>query len=178
MTTLGLGEYGQSSLSVNEFHHNKMGSQDNVVSIVTTSCTGWSRFWFLAVPKILRFSKISRPDLGATQLPVLQVSSEGNWLGYEVDHSTSTSAKVKNEWNCISTPPVCLQGVDKDIFTLTTCRWHWHRVLRHINSHYAAKVLGSRATKDDILLVPGSMFLLATAYYFSTFQGTGHKLLN
>jgi hypothetical protein len=84
--------------------------------------------------------------------------------------TTSTSAKVKNEWNCMSTPPVCLQGGDKDIFTFTTCRCHWHRVLCHINSHYAAKYLGSRATKDDILLVSGAMFLLQQLITFPLFR--------
>jgi hypothetical protein len=34
----------------------------------------------------------------------------------EVDHSSSSSAEVKNEWNYLSTP-VCLYGVDRDNFT-------------------------------------------------------------
>jgi hypothetical protein len=35
----------------------------------------------------------------------------------EVGHSSALSAEVKNEWNCIPTPCVCLRGVNRDIFT-------------------------------------------------------------
>jgi hypothetical protein len=38
-------------------------------------------------------------------------------MGTEVNHSSPSSAKVKNEWNNISTPPVRLHGVDRETFT-------------------------------------------------------------
>ena len=39
------------------------------------------------------------------------------WSGHDIDHLTS--AKVKNEWSCTSSPPVCIHGVDRDNFSLT-----------------------------------------------------------
>ena len=41
------------------------------------------------------------------------------WLRHEVNHSPPSSAKVKNEWSCTSTPPICLHGVDRANFTFT-----------------------------------------------------------
>jgi len=38
--------------------------------------------------------------------------------GSDVDHSPASSAEVKNAWICISTPPLCHHGVDRDNFTL------------------------------------------------------------
>ena len=35
------------------------------------------------------------------------------WLGREVDLSSPSNAKVKNEWSCTSTSPVCLHGADR-----------------------------------------------------------------
>jgi hypothetical protein len=32
-------------------------------------------------------------------------------VGHEADHSTSSSADVKNAWRCTSTPPIHLHGV-------------------------------------------------------------------
>jgi hypothetical protein len=37
--------------------------------------------------------------------------------GYEGNHSPPSSAEVKNVWSYTSTPPICLQGVDRDNFT-------------------------------------------------------------
>jgi hypothetical protein len=46
------------------------------------------------------------------------------WMGREV----VPSAKVKNEWSFMSSPPICLRGVDRESFTfygifppLTSC---------------------------------------------------------
>jgi hypothetical protein len=45
------------------------------------------------------------------------------WLGCEVNHCPPSMAKVKNEWNNISTPPVCLPGMDREDFTsYLTCQ--------------------------------------------------------
>jgi len=32
----------------------------------------------------------------------------------EVDHVSSSSAEIKNEWSCTSTPPMYLHGADRD----------------------------------------------------------------
>jgi hypothetical protein len=37
-------------------------------------------------------------------------------MGREVNHSPLSSAEVKNEWSCTSTPPICLPGVDMENF--------------------------------------------------------------
>jgi hypothetical protein len=37
--------------------------------------------------------------------------------GRGADHSTPSSAKIKNEWRYTSTPPICLHGVDRNNFT-------------------------------------------------------------
>ena len=39
------------------------------------------------------------------------------WLWCEVDHSSPSNAKVKNEWGCVSSPPVCLPGKVSLLFT-------------------------------------------------------------
>jgi hypothetical protein len=65
-------------------------------------------------------TKISRAGPGTTQLPIQWVFSKGKWLGYEVDQSTPSSVKGKNEGKYTSTPTVCLHGMDKDAFTFTT----------------------------------------------------------
>jgi hypothetical protein len=38
--------------------------------------------------------------------------------GREVNRPPQSIAEVKNEWSYYSTPPICLHGVDRDIFTL------------------------------------------------------------
>jgi len=37
--------------------------------------------------------------------------------GYEVNHSSPSLAKVKNEWSCTSAPPISLHGMDRGNFT-------------------------------------------------------------
>jgi hypothetical protein len=51
--------------------------------------------------------------------------SNGYWVSFpgvsklkcEVDHSSPSSAEVKNEYSYTSTLPVCLYGVERDKFT-------------------------------------------------------------
>jgi len=43
-------------------------------------------------------------------------------LGHEVYHSSPTSVKVKNEWSCISTTPIYLHSVEREIFTFYKIR--------------------------------------------------------
>jgi len=42
--------------------------------------------------------------------------------GTEANHSPSTSAKVKNEWNFTSSSLICLHGVDGETFTFICYR--------------------------------------------------------
>jgi hypothetical protein len=42
-------------------------------------------------------------------------------LRSEVNHPSRSGVKVKNEWNGISTPPICLYGMDGENFTFYTC---------------------------------------------------------
>ena len=46
--------------------------------------------------------------------------AEGKRQDHEVNHPSSSSDEVENEWSCTSTPAVCLSGVDKDKFTFCT----------------------------------------------------------
>jgi len=43
----------------------------------------------------------------------------------EVNHSLSSSVKVKNEWSYTSTPPMRLHRVDKESFTFITVSIEW-----------------------------------------------------
>ena len=45
------------------------------------------------------------------------LSSSVKHLGPEFVHSTPSSADVKNEWSCTSTPTLCLRRVDRDKIT-------------------------------------------------------------
>jgi hypothetical protein len=48
-------------------------------------------------------------------------SLEVRWPEHEADHSPPSSAEVKNEWSYTPTPPLCLQGMHRDNFTVTIC---------------------------------------------------------
>ena len=41
-------------------------------------------------------------------------------LRHEVNHSSPTSAKVKNEWSCTPAPCICFHGTGREKFTLLT----------------------------------------------------------
>jgi len=45
---------------------------------------------------------------------VLRFFTEVKQPGFEVHHTPSSSAEVKNEWSCTSAPPVCLHGMEKE----------------------------------------------------------------
>lgn len=73
--------------------------------------------------KIILFSKASRSTLGRTQHLIQSVPREFSpvvtWLGYEADHLCQSSAKVKNDWSYISTPPYAFQNMYRHNFTLS-----------------------------------------------------------
>jgi hypothetical protein len=57
----------------------------------------------------------STPALGSTQPPIHWVPGAltpgVKWLGCEADHSSPSSAEVKNVWSYTSTPGLCFHGV-------------------------------------------------------------------
>jgi len=61
------------------------------------------------------FTTTSRPALEPTQPPIQRVpgvlSPGVKWMGHEAGHIPPSNAKIKNEWSCISTPPICLHGM-------------------------------------------------------------------
>jgi len=62
-----------------------------------------------AIMRFSIFATMFRPSLGA-QPASCEIGSGssyfgGKWQGHEADHSLPSSAKVKNVWNSISTPP-------------------------------------------------------------------------
>ena len=59
---------------------------------------------------------MSRPTLGPTQHLIKWVLVV-KWLGSEANDSPLSSAKVRIECNYISTPPLCLHGMDSETFT-------------------------------------------------------------
>jgi hypothetical protein len=73
-------------------------------------CSSPGRGW-----RIFIFATASRPALGPTQLPIQWVTGNLSLLikrpGREADHSPPPSAKVKNAWSYIYTPPIRLHGV-------------------------------------------------------------------
>ena len=50
--------------------------------------------------------------------------------GGDVEHSPLSSAEVKNEWSYTSAPPICLNGSDKDSFTV--CDGHFKTKLLYL----------------------------------------------
>jgi len=64
----------------------------------------------VGIPAAVRdflYSKTSRPALGV------------KWPGRGADLSPPSSSEVKNEWNAVSSPVICVRGVDSFIFTFT-----------------------------------------------------------
>jgi len=57
------------------------------------------------------------------------------WPWCEADHSSASSAKIKNERSYTSALPVCLNGMDRNNFTSTTCGSYYVYVLQFINQH-------------------------------------------
>jgi hypothetical protein len=84
-------------------------SWNNVVGIATKLLAGRSRVRILAGARDLLFSKTSRPALGPTQHPIERVLGFFQGIkrpGREIDHSSLSTAQVKNEWSYTSTAPI------------------------------------------------------------------------
>jgi hypothetical protein len=64
---------------------------------------------------VFLFATASRPTLGLSQPPIQCVAEaftpEVKRQGREADHSSPSSAEVKNAWSYTSTPPIRLHGV-------------------------------------------------------------------
>ena len=77
-------------------------------------------FGSLERQEVFLFSKTSRPAMGPTQLPIHWMSGalilRLKQHDLKVDHSPPC-AEVKNEWRYTFTPPIHLQGVDRDNFS-------------------------------------------------------------
>ena len=85
----------------------------------------WARcygIWILEGTRDFYFSKISRLTVGFTQLPVHWVSGVIfvgiKQVGREADHSSPSTAEVKNEWSYASAPQ-CLHGIHRCHFPCT-----------------------------------------------------------
>jgi hypothetical protein len=78
------------------------------VGIVTRVRTGRPGFDFRQGWGLFLLAIVSRQFLGSTPSPVQWVqgilSSGLKWPGHEVDHSSSSSAEVKNVWSYTSSP--------------------------------------------------------------------------
>jgi hypothetical protein len=91
----------------------------NSVDITTTYGPDGPGFESRQGQQIFLFSKTFRPALGPTQPPIKWIPgffAGVKHLGYEVDRSPPFSAEVKNEWSYISTPHICLHGMERDNF--------------------------------------------------------------
>jgi hypothetical protein len=106
---------------------------------------------------IFPFFKASRLALGRTQPPIQWasgvISSGVKQLGHEADHSSLSSAKVKNVWSFTSTPPT--------VFTA------WC-LIKH-RAHFAFYLVYGRRSNDDDPVVHTFPYRLTSCYLiFST----------
>jgi hypothetical protein len=90
-----------------------------IAQFVERWATGWAtgvlRFVSRRGLGIFLFTTASRTALGPTQLPIQWVPGvlcrEVKRPGSEADHSSPSSAEVKNAWSYTSTPSIRLHGV-------------------------------------------------------------------
>jgi hypothetical protein len=108
------------------------GRCDTVVGVVAVLWAGWSGVQFpVEAGEVFLLSKMSRPALGPTQLPVQWVTRvfillEGGggvkWPGHVAERSPPSRAEDKSEWSFTSPPPVCLFGMHRyNVITYITC---------------------------------------------------------
>jgi hypothetical protein len=81
------------------------------IGIVTKLWAGWSGVWFQAGARGFSFSFLHKIQqaLTHTHSSAISLGSRHSlgvkWLGCEIDHLPLSSAKVKNEWSHMFTPP-------------------------------------------------------------------------
>jgi hypothetical protein len=90
--------------------------QDSVVSIMTSYGPDGPGFEFRR-GQVFFFLLQTRPDQLRGPPSLLFNGCRGSFLGvkrpgFEVDHSSPSSAEVKSEWSCTSAPPMHLHGAD------------------------------------------------------------------
>ena len=109
------------------------------------------------------FSKMSRMSLGLIQPRTqwyLGSFQRVKWTGSEGDHSSPTSAEVKNGWSCTSVPPIFRHGVDKHNCTFDGLGGRGIRfpaVASHFSmgtGNLSPKVKWPRRVDDHIHLLP------------------------
>jgi hypothetical protein len=87
----------------------------NVIHIVSRLWAGLSRIRILEGQEIFLFSKMSRLAVAPRNPPIKWIltllSSGVKWPGCETDHSSPSSAEVKNGWNYMSAPLACLHSL-------------------------------------------------------------------
>jgi len=86
--------------------------------------------------------------------------------GNETDNLAPSSAKVKNEWNYTSIPPLCLHGMEGDNLTFSDrLSYQCHSLrnrLKILNDIFARFHLS--INNFDLLLAAASLFVLHTKY--------------
>jgi hypothetical protein len=95
--------------------------QEDYNSRYSPCVTGRTRFDSKQVHKLFSFSKTSRPGLRPNQQDneiVTEVGGIGYFLGVtapgrDADHSTPSSAHVKNEWSYTPTSPIHFHEVHR-----------------------------------------------------------------
>jgi hypothetical protein len=101
-------------------------SRGSIVGIATRLRTGQSEVW---IPIRARdFSLLLNIQRGSTAHPTPPLKRHRGYCpgtkpqAREINYSSPASTQIKNEWNCISTPPISLHGGDRDNFTFIMVR--------------------------------------------------------
>jgi hypothetical protein len=95
---------------------------------------GWGIFLFSKTVQTAPGAHPASYSIGNGVLPGLKL------LKRDADHSTPSTAQVKNEWSCTSTPPICPHGMDRDKFKFYTYCWPLYRTAQAVcysNAQYS-----------------------------------------
>jgi hypothetical protein len=74
------------------------------------------------------YSSAARTASGPISSLLVTPAPGVNWLEHETDHSSSSSAEVKNDWSCISTPHT-FSRISLYFLHLVTCLLHLTNVI-------------------------------------------------
>jgi len=119
--------------SNNSWKYKLWGSRGSAVSAVTRLRAG--RAWVRVTTRqgICLSSQRSRPAPGAYITPYAVGTP-----GCEADISPLCNAEGKNEWSYTSTPPLCLQGMDRENFTFTLYKlWRSGNIFKTAETLYS-----------------------------------------